>query len=314
MTVVIHTTSYKPLKVGNPTIPIVHKPKIDKISACVPIIDLEEQQAVRQVLIACIKSPEDGFLELKGAGGYKLQVKMHLPDALGGWGSEFVLIQADPFSPKTAFIRMEWNPYKAGPKGMEYLKAMLTSMLPEGYGQVIKNGKVSRLDIALDLPGTHLDDLLIKANQMRTAMHRAGTDGRLETVYLGRPTSNQVVAYDKNKELSKSGKGGVGDMTRIEFRLKPQMPMIKLPSIKNPLRRLIIHDLSCWTSGLPPTFALFRDACRIRGMKAALQMAGPHAPLITKALKPTVQSWWQPDVLWSAWGEVLEASELLTAE
>ena len=98
-------------------------------------------------------------------------------------------------------------------------------MLPDGNLQLIADGMVTRLDIAVDIIGFHLEELLITVKQMQAYRNWAGPYGELETVYCRKSKGNQVAVYDRAKWLAKHENAvPVHLMTRIEYRHKKASP------------------------------------------------------------------------------------------
>lgn len=59
--------------------------------------------------------------------------------------------------------------------------------------------------------------------------------------------------------------------------------------------------------------ALFRDACRLRGLKRALDyLPPPKRKAYEQALAATTPAWWRSDELWSRWPKLLTHLGLLT--
>ena len=292
---------------------LIYPPAIDKLSICLAIDDNQDKEDIEKNLWMILKSPGEGFFGAKKTGGYQINLRMHLPSTNASFTKHFILIQARPYNIHAPFMRFEWNPWKIGVEGLGYFKAMLETMIPYGYLQLRSDGKVTRLDIAVDILGTPIDELIIRAKRSRAYSLYMGADGHIETVYLGKPKSAQTVAYDRVKKLQKEGqKAPAFPITRIECRLKPNIPLHQIAALKNPLRRVVVIDLS--KADLPACAAhlvWFRDSCRTRGIKNALRvLPTKERKTYEKAINAATVHWWDPEVIWSSWGDVVESSEL----
>lgn len=127
-----------------------------------------------------------------------------------------------------AHLRLEMNPRKLGPKGFKTLIAILND--PDGpfSGKaVLKNARVTRIDVAVDLEGVQTDDLIAFHKDEQQRSMYIGADGVLETLYLhGKPSKTKpagkvlVGLYDRAKERLKKGKQppfGPSPVTRVEI-------------------------------------------------------------------------------------------------
>ena len=75
--------------------------------------------------------------------------------------------------------------------------------------------KLTRIDVALDLPGLSLDEVIVRSKGQRKHGVYTSQTSRLETLYLGSVKSNRTVAYTKVK--------GAIEFHRIERRMRPNI-------------------------------------------------------------------------------------------
>ncbi|TDI65643.1 MAG: hypothetical protein E2O90_07015, partial [Alphaproteobacteria bacterium] len=123
-------------------------------------------------------------------GNYVVSVKLVEPTT-----QQAILIQAKPKSEKTkSFMRFEWNPSKLGPDGMAFFRKRFTEIF-EGtftYADLLQQGKVTRVDVAVDLMNVSIDDVLIVTKTPEKSHVYYGIDGGTETMYLGASKFNKT--------------------------------------------------------------------------------------------------------------------------
>jgi hypothetical protein len=154
-----------------------YEPFIDKISITLAISELHlppVTTAVKEVI-----KLTGLFKKTKWSKLYKLNYLIS-----GASTDERVLFQFGTKDDKPPQCRLEFNPNKLGIDGLNDLDNVLAEIFPSGWKYVFKHGRVTRLDIAVDLPGVRMDEFLFLAHQGAT-YQRFGTNGHLETFYLG---------------------------------------------------------------------------------------------------------------------------------
>ena len=270
----------------------------------------QEQKEIEQNLWGFSKDGDFFAPVINKKGGYKTQIKMQIP----GTPELIVLLQVNPYVHSRPFLRAELNTDKLGSDGLAYVKSQLDYLLPFGYAQLLNNGKITRADFAIDIYGVHIEEIVTKPHRLRSHRSIVGQDSVLETVYFGSPRGNQLVVYDKVKQLKSVNLEPEHEvMTRIEARRKPNLPFLSLPDMPNPFAKTEILDLSVINS-LDPAYVLqlFRDSCRVRGLKAALKiLPSPVRSKFLKTLNGTGYQWWNPDAIWEGWPENLDSLGLI---
>lgn len=141
-----------------------------------------------------------------------------------------------------ARLRLEINPRKLGPKGFKTLLAILNDPHGPFAGKaVLKNARVTRIDVAVDFEGVQTDDLVAFHKDEHQRSMYIGADGVLETLYLhGKPSKTKpsgkvlVGLYDRAKERLKKGKQppfGPSPVTRVELAKNMSAPHNSLAKI-----------------------------------------------------------------------------------
>jgi hypothetical protein len=167
------------------------------------------------------------------------------------------------------------------------------------------NGKVTRIDIALDLPGLSLDKVVVRSLGQRK--HGVYTDGkgRLETIYLGSTKANRTAVYTKIKKDI--------EFLRVERRMKPNIRGHQLVRLSNPfdkVQMISTDSLSPHLDGMVPR--QFFDSVRVRGIGHAIRELSPRQRREIKAALADPQESLLPpmSLVWNVWPHVLNQSGL----
>ena len=198
---------------------------------------------------------------VKGVGNYLLQEPFntqhaasqyfpnkqwfrHVTLSMGKRGSNVRFQFEEKTSKIAAQFRLECNPRKLGKKGFATLISILSD--PKGpfkFETFIKHARVTRIDVAVDLIGVQVAELLVSHKKQGMRSYYVGKDGVLETLYVHRgktkakPSGNvALMAYDRRRERVSKGKAapfGLADVTRIEITKLPKKPHNDLQNIVN---------------------------------------------------------------------------------
>ena len=225
----------------------VLKPIIDKISITYIIGDPDLTAAVVQNLLQEIEAGgywQSGAFKI-GSVGYKASAKLNIPSS-----GHTALVQAGPKKKTTTHtLRLEFNPAALGAPGIAFLKNQLETLVLDGlsFKHIITNGKVTRVDIAVDIVGVHLADLLVSNKGGGKHHWYYSEQGKPETGYLGMKKSDKNAkwaAYNKRQQVKDSpgapaeqAFGGLS-RTRIEYHAQPNKPFPALNTVSNPFNEI----------------------------------------------------------------------------
>jgi hypothetical protein len=230
---------------------------------------------------------------------YMASCRLRLP--FEGSEKETVCFEAGPTRPGQASYRLEFNPSKLSKAGLLDLMVFLESTIDAYPLEFFRGGKVTRCDLALDFPGLHLEDVIVRSARLQKHGLYSDRYGAVETTYLGTPKSSRIVAYARPVQ------GGSASHLRLERRLKPRCLGHVLANLEDPFARvaLIPADfVDGLALGIPGR--LLSDSIRIGGVKRVLQVLNPAQ---RKALKKAYQQ--AESVLhdlhdqWAAWPDAL---------
>jgi hypothetical protein len=172
--------------------------------------------------------------------------------------------------------------------------------------------RITRIDIALDIPGVRLADVAVRVAhaQILTPFSRSGT---LKSLYFGNPKSpHQIVAYDKADEVAE--KNGLPQplqpILRIETRIKAfggkARRFSELLDHENPFEDIFIVCLDQLAPHLPnPERLFFLDSVRYRGVQAALKVVPKSQRQHYWPSSLPAPDWWSPKGAWSQWPDVV---------
>lgn len=186
---------------------------------------------------------------------------------------------------------------------------------------IIKHGKITRLDWAIDFINVDTSDFLIEKDSKNKRKNVAyfGSEGGVETYYIGpngknlSPQNFKAYIYDKKaKSLSKQEKPKFGDLLnmRLEIRLlKQSLNDVTLKSFcslsgkaTNRFEQYKLTDFFAVSSNAVDTqWHMFGDSCKVRGVDGALEMLPARTRAVyEKRLRDAQSICWKPDKLWNA--------------
>ncbi|TXM73121.1 hypothetical protein FV218_11875 [Methylobacterium sp. WL69] len=234
-------------------------------------------------------------------------------------GEETAHISFDPKKSYFPDLRLEFNPVRAGPFGMGALREVLHHLLPiGGWDFLYEKGKISRLDIAVDVQGIRMHHFHLLPQQVLVTKTYE-KQAKLKTIYVGKPTGNQLAVYSKSAEMAASGKPLPVPTVRIEKRLKKLgKSLSQLGKLDNPFLGFNIVS----TPPGPPAgeetpknkyiWTLFLDSVARRTLGPALKLL-PQAKMTVyrKHFKGYEQPWWDVKKVWAQWPETLKNMRLV---
>ena len=231
------------------------------------------------------------------SSAYKFSAMIYLDGLVHGF-----LLQMGPKNNngKNPFIRMEFNPNKLGPDGMTQIAACLVNFIDTGFEHLWEHGKTTRIDIAVDLHGVKVGQVRF-LNNWGTTERIIGTDGQIETIYVGKSTSSQTKIYNKAKEAKLPPDVVI---TRVERSIRTQVPLKNLSKLLNKFEHLALADVLPAKPDTVETYLweLFSDSVEKRGPASALNLLPKELrKVIVAHLKATACDFWNPAEIWSHW-------------
>lgn len=216
---------------------------------------------------------------------------------------------------RIAKLRLNLVPVDLGPEGMLDLHVAINMIVPDGWEYVVQHGRITRLDIAVDLPDLTMDSIHFQSKKP-AHMVRLFPDGQLETIYIGKPKSNQIAIYDRSKKRASKNQS-YPQCLRIERRLKPSgMKLPSLAGIKNSFAGI---KLLIALPGPPnPTkeweWSMFSDSIEKRGLPAALALLPKdRRAAYKKHIDAHLLPAWSAEAIWSGWGPMLDELKIAKA-
>lgn len=216
-------------------------------------------------------------------------------------------------------LRLEFNPAKLGPSGMNALRDVLAQLLPlGGWDFLVAKGRVSRLDVAADIHGARMHHFHVVPQQVLTTKTYEKA-GKLKTIYIGSPKGNQLTVYSKSAEMAATDNPLPGPVVRIERRLKnTKLDLWQLSELANPFYKF---NVVAAPPGPPPgedtpqkryIWTLFLDSVARRTLGPALKLLTPSKMNVyRKHFKGYEQPWWDSEQVWAQWPETLKKMRLV---
>ncbi len=233
-------------------------------------------------------------------------------------------------------LRIEFNPRKLKPDGHAQLLETLdfASPGPINVGAILRDARLSRLDVAVDLFSVRPEALLLTTVATGKRWEIFGPDGRLETVYLYGPKKKPtaplkalrkpfgaliVRVYDRNREKAAWGKPPPypgGTVTRLEasvsrFGKQPYLP--SLLTLPYPFKRVKVSLTADVLANVNSGWLRYWSARQTFGPEVSIAATGlslsTHKAL-EKAIKNNPSTLLSNDAVWPEWHAGLKSCGL----
>ena len=292
-------------------------PFIDKISIT---LKPKNEQDAHDMYMGLFQSLDD--VEVWGYApqgkGYNLGKRVKLPSIVDQKRLPLFQARYDPKNQKVESIRLEFVPVDLGPLGMAELHAVMMILMDGGWEYVAKHGRISRIDVSVDLPGVRMDGFQFLPKYPSITM-RWTVNGVLQNVAYGKPKGNQTLIYNrKTKRLSKGQEWPEQSVVRVERRLvNVGIKLHQLPALTNPFA-----DMQ-FTKNMPNApldvderlWTMFCDSVSVRGLKDALALLKKdRRTKFRKHLETHPVPWWQPHEIWKGWEPMLVSLKIATTK
>lgn len=285
-------------------------PFIDKISI---VMDVPAETAHQSFQSIMVQTKDNTILKSsKHVSPFKCAWRIALDCVLDSKKWPLLMASYDNEKKQANQFRIEFSPIDLGTKGMDEVHSALMMLVDGGWKSFVLHGRVTMIEITVDLPGIEVDqfDPLPKQSLYRQAW---GKDGLLETVVLGKPNGNQTKIYNRGKKRTDKGQKWQGPVTtRVERRLRPQgLKLTALPQIPNPFVGVTVPASSILAPPNEPKnktylWTLFQDSIKVRGMSVALSLLPEDKRSKYRAwLKQNPVSWWNPQAIWKHWPDYI---------
>jgi hypothetical protein len=296
----------------------IPKPFIDKLTVNFTFQSAKQAYETHGVLYQNLTGDTEYFTSVgKPVKGFKLARQIVLPDCSSRPRIDYSF-HADPDNGVTLAdrVRLEFNPSKLGVAGLEHLHGILSSVISGGWQVFVKHGRISRLDVAVDLVGVRITKLKMVPKKAVVSQTWNSSKGKLLTYQWGKPTGSYTQIYNKTAEMEARGKAVSGPpITRFERRLKQPgcKTLTKLVELDNPFEGFVLTNAMPQASdgGKDWMWPLFCDSVTIRGLHAALQLVSEgKRPVYKKRFANAAPNWWNPEAIWAQWPAVVQQSKI----
>ena len=255
-------------------------PKLDRITICFDDPDPNSSKQTCNLLVTEHLNKAFPGMIIKGNARYQVSATIPLPFSSSAPNRHPVCFEAGPRHSAMASYRLDCNPAKLSPQALADLMVFIDTVTHATPKEFFGLGRVTRLDVALDIPGYSLDNVIVSTTRKQKHGVYSDRSGRPETVYLGTPRSARMVAYSKpNKDTGCAS-------IRLESRLNPKCAGHTLHTLPNPFAKTLLLDLAILDHlSLPFPPQMLADSIRVRGLKHALEpLSAPTRKSIKHAL------------------------------
>lgn len=172
---------------------------------------------------------------------------------------------------KGTSLRIECNPRKLGPHGALILLQLLDHPgCPLDPHKALEAAKITRLDVAVDIVGIEVAEVLAAHKDQAKRSMYVGSDGQLETLFIHRKLPKKKQTYDSHghpKKLKHSGPPAGTVLIKIYDRRRERLSLLRpAPFGDAPVTRIEIvikglrkkHAFLANIGDLPDKFALVR--------------------------------------------------------
>jgi len=305
----------------------IYKPVIDKICILIDSVPAPGAEAfIKEYVSHPIPDEDDWMSHTGNNAGLKKYYYYAIACKSDDAPDDPIILQAVPKNDDAPFLRLEFSPARLGKSNLNDALGNLDEAIFDKFIKIkdlIAKGRVSRIDVAVDMVGVRPADLIV--NYLHPAkMHEyQGADGWPQTSYYGlglsfktSKKSGDITVYDKRHVNFHEGKPLLGDgapHTRIECHFRKQMKFSELGNMASPLGKIHVRAMRVEKlAGTPPEYRWFLEACRSRGLARVLdgfdQSSKMHWLGIYNAYSQDI---WEPEVLWKDWLEILQSTGLL---
>ena len=304
----------KPPPAGHPG-PGTITPFIDKISVVLNVPQGAEAYDIHSSIWAQLDDKE-AFRRAKKWGPFQVGVRLPLQSVLKE--RKWPLLHYRHGGQRALQFRAEFSPVDLGPQGLGEFHAQLMSLVPDGWGYFVEHGRVTMIEVTVDLPNISVDQFHLVPKQGPSSMAWKA-NGQLETLVLGKAKGSQTKVYDRGKKRVALGQTWTGPpTTRVERRLRLNSPLAELGTLANPFASM---QMVAIPTGPPPEeiksayiWTLFLDSVSVRGLSTALKLLPKgKRTMYRQWLLAHPTSWWQPADIWSKWPTVLADLEIAGA-
>jgi len=291
----------------------VPQPFIDKIS----IVMEPSEQIAHDMFIAMTETFNDSTV-FKEAGsgaklkGYTYKKRIALKSVVGAKKWPLLHIGYDGQKKLVLKARLEFVPVDLKSVGMSELHLALTEIVEDGWHEFVKRGRITRIDVAVDLPHATMDSFLYLPPQSISVMQWK-SKGQLQTATYGKKQGNQTLIYDRGAKRAAKNQGWKNITgIRVERRLvgMKMFELSKLAELPNPFASMKLIETMAPPPAIDQTaegkvdwrWVMFCDSVQVRGLSGALALLPKErAQTYKKHLAAHQKSWWQPEQIWNHW-------------
>lgn len=301
-------------------------PFIDRVSITAPF-EIEYAESLASILRDVVDSDFNDT--------YTVQLLSRRPDNLYRWAfsvwprnncDEFIHVSVLHHDPRKNQFRLDFNPANFTEEHVPGVHDFLSLVFSDVHTNNMRgNCSVTRLDVAQDIVGLRMDDILVYSPRKQKGCIWGGGKSGIETIYCGAPTSRgRVKVYRKPfpaRPLNgrSSRRRRIRPRIRCEVTLKPQDTIGALYDLPNPFRNVVFSYLAGVkrSSALPKhEIQFFIDSCLRRGTQDALALIenkrrkAEYKSILGQNRVEEISA----DTLWAHWGDEIDKLRVLMGD
>lgn len=285
---------------------------IDRVSATVPISDKNEQSEIDSRIKFIGRHWDGAYAGYVKPAGYKLAYRLHVANDQ----SSTMTVHAKPVDPYNSYLRVEYNPAKAN---QVRLRSYLEHILPGGWKRYVSEAFCTRIDLAIDVVGVQVSELLVYWPGMRHSRQYFASGKMYEdclvlTREVGKYGGERfLTVYDRVRHLPKANmyfdkkeSESECDITRFEVRVRPYTKWNGVEAMGNVFSELEVTSLSAFVGQKDQEFGTFLMLCKAYGAQYALQrLDGKKRALYRSRIANAYTPWWSPAGIWKGFAPAL---------
>ena len=134
---------------------------------------------------------------------------------------------------------------------LKVLKPLMSAFFPGGMQGYLAKAHLSEIDIAIDVVGISLTDLIINHPHAQQWQKYGTTKAGVQTVYIGSSNSkNRWKIYDRTAHLAKKGHSaayGSSKVVRLEKHMRGPFSVAQFVGLPNPLSDLLLYEIASYS-------------------------------------------------------------------
>lgn len=264
--------------------------------------------------LKCVAKYDDDitFASAGAQAGYRFAGRLKIPSMSS---TAWPFIQVAPYG-KGPYLRLECNPNRLGPGGIDEMKNIIESNMPHGWPLFMHGARASRIDVNIDVQGLPLDRILVRTKYPRCT-EIWSQKGELDDVGIGAVTTIYLGQKGQSKDIFRIYRlcpskidSGCSDATRFESVDGTAHPLLsQLHAYGFPFGKLVVRSALApkppgWPEGM---WKLWIRSAADHGLNVALQhLTDQERKHVDKSLESMPVTDLDLQQAWSQWPSLIQ--------